>query len=129
AFFAFALALLCKEAAVVWPAILTAYGWLFDRAPAWRKYAAGWVLAALWVVCYREMVHLLYPAGTPGFAFDFAPSHVLARYGAYLLGIFNVLVPAVDPEKAGWAMSPRLGALATRAPVLAGMAGLALVEV
>jgi len=41
---AFALALLCKEAAVVWPAILTAYGWLFDRSRVWRKYVAAWVV-------------------------------------------------------------------------------------
>jgi hypothetical protein len=127
--FAFALALLCKEAAVVWPAVLTTYGWLFDRPAAWRKYVAGWTLAALWIVCYREMVHLLYPPGTPGFALDFAPHHVLARYGAYLLAIFNVLVPAVDPEKAGWAIPPHLRAFAASTPLVVAMACLAAVEV
>ena len=127
--FVFGLALLCKEAAVVWPALVTAYGWLFDRPAAWRKYVPGWVLAALWVVCYREMVHLLYPAGTPGFTLDFAPSHVLARYGAYLLGILNALVPTVDPEKAGWAIPPHLRAFAASTPLVVAMASLAAVDV
>ncbi len=79
---AFALALLCKEAAVVWPAILTAYGWLFDRSQVWRKYVAAWVVAALWLVCYREMIHLLYASETPGFVFDLTPKGLLARYAA-----------------------------------------------
>jgi hypothetical protein len=126
--FAFGLALLCKEAAVVWPAIVTAYGWLFDRSTAWRKYVPGWALAALWIVCYREMVHLLYPAGTPGFTLDFAPHHLLARYGAYLLAIFNVLVPDVDPEKAGWAIPPHLRAFASSTPLVVAMAVLLAVE-
>jgi hypothetical protein len=127
--FAFGLALLCKEAAVVWPAILTAYGWLFDQPRAWRKYAVGWALAALWIVCYRDIVQLLYPAGTPGFTLDFAPHHVLARYGAYLLAIFNVLVPAVDPEKAGWAIPPHLRAFAASTPLVVAMACLVAVGV
>src|SRR6185369_12044038 len=70
--FAFALALLCKEAAVVWPAILITHGWLFDRARAWRKYVPSWTLLALWVVCYREMVHRLYPVGAPGLTLAYA---------------------------------------------------------
>jgi hypothetical protein len=86
-------------------------------------------VAALWIVCYREMVHLLYPAGTPGFTLDFAPPHVLARYGAYLLAIFNVLVPAVDPEKAGWAIPPHLRAFASSTPLVVAMACLAAVAV
>jgi hypothetical protein len=126
--FAFGLALLCKEAAVVWPALLTAYGWLFDRPTAWRKYVPAWVLAALWVLCYREMVHLLYPVGTPGFTFDLAPHHVLARYGAYLLAIFNVLVPAVDPEKAGWAIPPQLTAFGASTPLVVAVACLMAVD-
>ena len=126
--FAFGLALLCKEAAVVWPAIVTAYGWLFDRSTVWRKYVPGWAVAALWVVCYREMVHLLYAAGTPGFNLDFAPPHLLARYGAYLLAIFNVLVPAVDPERAGWAIPPHLRTFAASTPLVAAMAILLAVE-
>ena len=125
--FTFGLALLCKEAAVVWPAIMTTYGWLFDRPSAWRKYIPGWTLAALWVVCYREMVHLLYPVGAPGFALNFTPTHVLARYGAYLLAIFNVLVPAVDPEKAGWAIPPHLRHFAASTPLVVAMVCLAAV--
>jgi len=119
---AFGLALLCKEAAVVWPAILTAYGWLFDRSSEWRKYVAGWVVAALWLVGYREMIHLLYPSGTPGFVFDLTPKGLLTRYAAYLLSFLNVLVPDVDPEKAGWAIPPHVSALAATVPMRVVMA-------
>jgi hypothetical protein len=125
---AFALALLCKEAAVVWPAILTAHGWLFDRPPAWRKYAAAWLVALLWLVCYLQMIHLLYPTGTPGFAFDFAPIGLLRRYAAYLLSFLNVLVPGVDPERAGWAMPPHVSTLAATAPMLVLTGGLVFAE-
>jgi len=125
---AFGLALLCKEAAVVWPAILTAYGWLFDHSTAWRKYASAWVLAILWFVCYRQMIHLLYPAGTPGFALDFTPSGLLSRYAAYLVSFLNVLVPGVDPERAGWAIPPEVKALAATIPVLVLTAGVVVGE-
>jgi hypothetical protein len=119
---AFGLALLCKEAAVVWPAILTGYGWLFDRTSVRRKYVAAWVVAALWLVCYREMIHLLYPSGTPGFGFDLTPKGLLTRYAAYLLSFLNVLVPDVDPEKAGWAIPPHVSALAATTPMRVAMA-------
>lgn len=126
---AFGLALLCKEAAVVWPAILTAYGWLFDRTTAWRKYAGAWIAAAAWLVGYRWIIHLLYPAGTPGFAFDVTAEDLLAHDAAYLLSFLNALVPRVDPEHAGWAMPPRVSALATTAPLLLLTAALLAVEI
>jgi hypothetical protein len=115
---ALGLALLCKEAAIVWPAILIAYGWLFDRAEAWRRYVAAWVLAAGWVVAYRYVIHRIYPAETPGFALDFHPLGLLGRYAAYLVSFANGLVPKVDPEQAGWAVPPHIAEIATRAPAL-----------
>jgi hypothetical protein len=111
-----------------WPAILTAYGWLFERSSVWRKYVAAWAVAALWLVCYREMIHLLYPSGTPGFVFDLTPKGLLTRYAAYLLSFLNVLVPDVDPEKSGWAIPPHLRALAATTPVLVAMACLVAAE-
>jgi hypothetical protein len=125
----FVLALLCKEAAVVWPAILTAYGWLFDRARAWGRYAAAWVVTAVWVAGYRQMIRILYPGGTPGFGFDLTPRGVLGRFAAYLLSFLNGLVPRIDPEKAGWAIPPHLTAIAARGPMVALMAGLVVIEI
>jgi len=109
---AFAVALLCKEAAIAWPALVTLYGWIFDRASAWRKYVAGWAVAGAWALAYPRIVHALYPAEQPRFAFDFHPAGLLDRYAAYLLTFANTLVPPVDPEGAGWAMPPHVARLA-----------------
>lgn len=114
---AFGVALLCKEAAVVWPAIITVHGWLFDRTTAWRKYVPPWITTALWIVFYRRMIHLLYPAGTVGFALDFSPPGITGRYAAYLLCVCNALVPAVNPDRAGWGIPPHVAALAVTRPM------------
>jgi hypothetical protein len=68
------------------------------------------------------MIHLLYPSGTPGFGFDLTPKGLLTRYAAYLLSFLNVLVPDVDPEKAGWAIPPHVSALAATTPMRVAMA-------
>src|SRR5258708_17275020 len=68
------------------------------------------------------MIHLLYPSGTPGFVFDLTPKGLLTRYAAYLLSFLNVLVPDVDPEKAGWAIPPHVSALAATVPMRVVMA-------
>jgi len=110
---AFALALMCKEAAIVWPALVTLYGWIFDRASAWRRYLAGWAVAALWALGYPRILRALYPADQPRFALDFHPAAILDRYAAYLLTFTNSLVPPVDPEGAGWAMPPHVAEMAS----------------
>jgi hypothetical protein len=74
------------------------------------------------------MIHLLYPTGTPGFALDFTPSGLLSRYAAYLVSFLNVLVPGVDPERAGWAIPPQVKALAATIPVLVLTAGVVVAE-
>jgi hypothetical protein len=122
----FGLSLLCKEAAVVWPAILTVYGWLFDRA-AWRRYVPAWLVAGGWAVAYPQVVRRMYPTDQPGFALDFRPGGLLERYGAYLLSFVNGLIPKVDPEQAGWAIPPGIPALAGTTPMLLLMAGLVIV--
>ncbi len=115
---AFAAALLCKEAAVVWPAIVTVYGGLFDDARHWRRYVLAWLPAVAWAAAYPAVIRWLYPSGAVGFAFDLRPLELCQRQAAYLLSFSNLLVPAVDPEKAGWAMPPDIVALAGR-PVVA----------
>ncbi len=108
----FSLALLCKEAAVVWPFVAAAGGWLFDRASAWRRYVAGFVAVVAWAVAYPRIIRALYTESAPGFALDLSPAGLITRYGAYLLSFLNALVPSVDPEQAGWAMPPRVVELA-----------------
>jgi hypothetical protein len=129
---AFGLALLCKEAAIVWPAIVTLYGWIFDEARAWRRYLAAWGVAGLWALAYPRILHALYPADQPGFAFDLQPAALLDRYAAYILTFANALVPHVDPEGAGWAMPPdaaRLAATSAAIVLTAALAGLTAVLV
>ena len=121
---AFGLALLCKEPAVVWPAVAAAHGWLFDRATAWRKYVAGFVVVAAWAIAYPRILRSLYAGGAPGFVLDLGPTEMLTRYGAYLLAFLNPLVPNVDPEKAGWAMPPRVVAAAESPAMIVLMASL-----
>ena len=125
---ALAIALLCKEAAVAWPAVLTAYGWLFDRATAWRKYATVWVVTIAWALVHPFVIRSLYAADAPTFAFDLQPVHVLARYAAYLLCFMNVLVPRIDPESAGWSMPPRVVALSSTVPAVLVVASLLILE-
>jgi hypothetical protein len=126
---AIGLSLLCKEAGIVWPGVVLAYGWLFDRAPAWRRYAAAWIIPAGWALVYPCVIHHLYPADQPGFVLDLRPRAVLGRYAAYLLSFSNALVPKVDPEHAGWAMPPRLAAIATTVPILLLLGSIVIVAV
>lgn len=126
---AFGMALFCKEGAIVWPAILTVYGWLFDRVEAWRKYVAAWIVAGAWALAYTRIIHHLYPAEQPTFTLDWSVAGLLSRYAAYALSFFNSLVPKVDPEGSGWAMPPRVGALSGTAPAIVLIAALVVVEV
>jgi hypothetical protein len=126
---AFGLALFCKEGAIVWPAIVTVYGWLFDRVEAWRKYVAAWIVAGAWALAYTRILHHLYPAEQPTFTLDWSVAGLLSRYAAYALSMSNSLVPKVDPEGSGWAMPPRVSALSGSAPAILLIAALVVVEV
>src|SRR5260221_3948197 len=70
------------------------------------------------------MIHRLYASGPRGLVFDLRRKGPRARSAAYLLSFVNLLVPDVDPEKAGWAIPPHLSALAATAPAMMAMAGL-----
>jgi hypothetical protein len=105
---AFVLALLSKEAAVAWVAIVGLHGWLFDRPAAAPRYlppvltAVAWALA-LWLV--------IRPRVTPeptGFTYDLSAA-VLERYVAYFLAFFNPLCLGTPAETD---MSPAVLALA-----------------
>jgi len=108
---AFVLALLSKEAAVVWPALLCLYGWLFDRPSAWRRYLPPLAVAAAWVLLFAFVIR---PRVTPeptGFEYDLSAA-MLGRALAYALTFLNVLcwnLPAdavMAPAAEGLAGSP-----------------------
>ncbi len=86
----FALALLSKESAVVWPAILGLHGWLFDRPSAARRYLPPVLVAAASALL---LALVIWPRVTPeptGFAYDLSAA-VVGRYAAYLLVFLNPL--------------------------------------
>jgi len=86
----FVVALLCKESAVVWPAIVGLHGWLFDRPSAARRYLPPVLVAAAWALL---LTLVIWPRVTPqptGFAFDLSAA-VIERYAAYLLVFVNPL--------------------------------------
>ncbi len=125
----FGLALLCKEAAAAWPVVLVAYAWLFDERIHWRRYAAAFAPVLVWAAVYPRLIRALYPEATPQFALDLAPTRVLSRYAAYLIEFVNHFIDPVDPEKAHFAMAPRVEALAARGPVIAAVALLIVAEI
>lgn len=86
----FVLALLSKESAVVWPAIVGLHGWLFDRPLAVRRYLPPVLVAAAWALL---LAFVIWPRITPeptGFACDLSAA-VIERYAAYLLVFLNPL--------------------------------------
>ena len=126
---AFGLAVLCKEAAIVWPVVAAAYGWLFRRPRAWRRYLASFVVVGAWAVAFPFILRRLYEGSRPAFVLEFHPAALLTAYAAYLLSFLNLLVPDVDPEKAGWAMPPRVVELAESPAMMLVMAVLLAVLV
>jgi hypothetical protein len=89
----FALALLCKETAIVLPAIVSAYAWLYERRwRAWRE-AAWWMVAASWAVVFA-LFRRAYPEPT-GFQYDLSWA-VLPRLSGYFLVFWNDLVYPMD---------------------------------
>ena len=91
---AFVVALLCKESAVVWPAIVALHGWLFDRPSAARRYIPPLLVAAAWALV---LVLVVWPRVTPqptGFAYDLSGA-IVGRYVAYLLVFLNPLCSGV----------------------------------
>jgi hypothetical protein len=80
----FALALLSKESAVVLPALLIAYGWLFERFSL--RYLLHPVIAVVWAVLFHWLV-----SGTTGNIYDFGLFNLLRNYAAYALVFSNWL--------------------------------------
>jgi hypothetical protein len=120
ALLAFAAALLCKESAVVLPAIVSAATWLFCPR-RWRRDLPWWALAAAWAALFALALRGVSGYQPTGYAYDLS-SRVGARYTAYALMISNAIVLPVDD----WTVPPRIPALAGQAPVLAALSFAAL---
>jgi hypothetical protein len=87
---AFVLALLSKEAAVAWVAVVVVHGWLFDRRSAAGRYVPAVLTAVAWALLLGFVIR---PRVTPeptGFTYDFSAA-VVERYTAYLVVFLNPL--------------------------------------
>jgi hypothetical protein len=93
----FAVALLSKETAVAWPAIVGLYGWLFDRPSAWRRYLPPMAVAAIWAVLFALVIRPLVTPEPTGYTYD-ASASVVQRYAAYLLFFLNPLERGVPVD-------------------------------
>jgi 4-amino-4-deoxy-L-arabinose transferase-like glycosyltransferase len=88
---AFGLALLSKETALVFPAILLAYGILYDEKRAWRHYIPPAGLAIIWAVLYITVFRAVTDHEPTGFTYRSGAGHLLTNYAAYLLTFVNLL--------------------------------------
>jgi hypothetical protein len=94
---AFVLALLSKEAVVVWAAVLCLHGWLFDQPSAWRRYLPPLAVAAAWALLLALVIRPVVTPEPTGFEYDFSIG-MLGRALAYLLAFFNVLCWNLPPD-------------------------------
>ncbi|HEX6739379.1 MAG TPA: hypothetical protein VF310_13965 [Vicinamibacteria bacterium] len=120
----FALALLCKETAAVWPLILLAGARLLDRPGAWRRCLPAFVVAAAWAGMFTLARQAVGGGEPTGFGYDVSAA-VLSRAAAHLLAFSNLLAgsPTLDTP-----LPPRIEALSQHPAVVAALAVLVLAE-
>jgi hypothetical protein len=117
---AFVLALLSKETAVVFPALLLAYGRLFDKRRAWHHYLPSIGVAAIWMVLFAAILRGVTGNEPTGFTYSLALKDLLGNYSAYLLAFLNlltyrldsiVMVEAIPPLASSWLMKAMFAVL------------------
>jgi hypothetical protein len=126
-----ALALLSKETAVVVPALLLVYGWLFDDRRGWPHYLAPAAVAVVWAALFVSVLRGIGGEPATGFVYTRSAAVVLRNYAAYLLDFSNALVAPLDDvvmsgRVARLAASPWARSLFALLVALAGLAGLLL---
>jgi hypothetical protein len=109
---AFVLALFSKETAVVLPALLIFWGWLYDRGRAWRRYLPPVVIAGIWAVLFVFIFRGTSDYHPTGFAYDSSLRALLQNYVAYLLVFFNFLTYRLESI----VMAPQVAELAAAPP-------------
>ena len=102
------------------PAMLVAYGLLYDRRAAWRWYAAPVGIALVWVLLFVILFRRFSGYAPTGFHNTFAPEQWLSHYSVYLLSFANHWVHG----PADWIMPPALVSLGGAPFVLGALAGL-----
>ena len=85
---AFGMALLSKESAIVLPALLIVYGWLFDDSVFRREYLVHPAVALAWAVLF---ILVLTRDQSAGFIYDFSLANVLRNYATYFLDFSNLV--------------------------------------
>lgn len=94
--FAFVLALFCKESAIVLPAVLIVYGWLFEDNVFTLRYLVHALIALLWVILFVAVLRPLSGNQATGFGYDFSVSNILRNYDAYFLAFSNLLLMPLE---------------------------------
>jgi hypothetical protein len=94
--FAFVLALLSKESAIVLPAILIVYGWLFEDSIFTLRYFVHALIALLWVILFVAVLRPLFGNQATGFGYDFSVSNILRNYDAHFLDFSNLLLTPLE---------------------------------
>jgi hypothetical protein len=87
----YCLALLSKETALVLPAILVAYGVLYDERRKWVYYVIPAGLALAWVALYLLVFRAVTDYEPTGFTYSSGAGHLLTNYAAYVLAFVNLL--------------------------------------
>ncbi len=118
---AYGLALLSKETSLVFPAILLAYGLLFDERRAWRRYLIPGGLAIAWAVLHLTVFRAVTDYEPTGFAYRPGAGHVLGNYAAYLLAFTNPLTYRLGNLEMVQPVSRAAGTAAARFLMAAGM--------
>jgi hypothetical protein len=111
---AYALALLSKETALVFPAMLLAYGLLYDRGREWRRYVPPAILTVLWAVLYITVFRSVSDYEPTGFKYRAGIGHLIANCTAYLLTFVNLLTHRLEDLAMVGAVSHAAGTVAAR---------------
>lgn len=115
---AYCLALLAKETALMFPALLAAYGVLYDSRSAWRHYLPPVVLTLAWPVFYLALFRAVSDYEPTGFTYRFDPAQLLTGYAAYVLSFINLLTHRLE----NLAMVPNVADLAATTAARAALA-------
>jgi Dolichyl-phosphate-mannose-protein mannosyltransferase len=121
---AFCLALFSKESAIVLPAILIAYGRLFDDRIVGRPYLVHPIIALLWVILFVSVLRPHFNNDPTGFTYDFSIANLMRNYAAYGMVFSNYLLAPLND----FVMPNYIGGIDATMPARIVCAALIIVE-